>query len=227
MARGSLGVGLMAELIGILGAFGLVVTALSAGVVALLGQRNRHRWGQKRELDRTGGAYRGATVVVPDPAARAPGVVTLAATLGLAWAATTALLFSPAGLLLGWVMTEGVWRTPLAGAPICVVASHGFVVAAALAVGSVSLVRARPGAAVRARAVALWSALHHGAVLLLFAGWMLFDLEAGGVLLALSIVPCGLGVGHAALLRHAAEPTGYREVLEAEPPRETPAFAAS
>lgn len=226
MARGSLGVGLMAELIGILGVFGLVVVALSAGVVALVGHRNRHRWGQKRELDTTGGAYRGATFTVPDPNAHVPGVVTLASTLGLAWAATTALLFSPAGLLLAWVVGAEARVAPLASAPVCLVALHGFVIAAALVAGSLSLMRARPGAAAKARAIALWSALHHGAVLLLFAGWMLVDVEPGGVLLALSVVPCGLGIGHAALLHRAAEQASYREVLDEEPPRAAPPLAA-
>ena len=203
-----------------LAVFGLVVTALSVAVVVLLGHRNRHRWAKTRRMDVGDGAYRGGTVTVADRSASTPSMVTAASTLALIWATLTALVFAPAGLLLAWILSEEA--SAATSVPVALVSLHGLALAVGLVVAAVALLRARPGAARVARRVSTWSIAHHLAVLGAMALIMLVELEMGAMTLALALVPCLLGLGHAVLVGSAADDARR---LDVDPTPTTPVYA--
>ena len=190
---------------------GLTALVGSAIAVGVMSDRYRERWGTRPGPPlRTGDSpYREAET--RDEVLRGvPSVVRLAAATGIGWGVVTLLIFMPGGLLLtalvadGFGGHDGSWVSVLS---VLLVSVHAIPVAFALMVAARAVMRGDGSGRRTARGIASWSSGHHFAVILALMLVTIVEPDLFAVLL-LALLPCFLGLGHALLLRHAADTPG-------------------
>ncbi len=184
---------------------GLAILTLSGVTAFHFARRHAWRWGEvpaSPAVQAGAGAYR-QIALQPMRARGTPAVVPWSAGTGFVWAALTMLVFVPGGLLLTVIVSEASspWGV-LGSASVIAICASGFALAIGMITSGLGLLRCRPHAARKARRVAIWSILHHVAVL---ATMIAIDAVRGddAVLVSMAIVPCILGGLHALAL-HAA-----------------------
>jgi len=190
---------------------GLTALVGSAIAVAVMSHRYRERWGTRpgpplrtgdspyREAETRGEVLRGV-----------PSVVRWAAASGIGWGILTLLIFMPGGFLLVALIADAFgphhasWVSLLS---LLLVSIHAIPVAFALMVAARAVMRGDEEGRRTARGIASWSSGHHFAVILALMLVTIVEPDLFAVLL-LALVPCFLGLGHALLLRQAADTPG-------------------
>ena len=163
----------------------IISLVLGAAVSAALARRHAALWESARAIALPAGRRL-------SPAAGAPALVAVAATLSIALGLMTLVVFAPLGLLLGWLGLAS--PRVLAMVALIALCINGF------GIGTGSL-RAAGALYRRDRDLLLMmarrGAVHHAAVLALFV-------YLDGELAALAAIPCLLGLGLALAYRKIA-----------------------
>lgn len=173
--------------------FAAVFAVLAVAVPFAYGRATQGRWGERVARAELAGAgpYRDGTLVLHERQG-APWWVRLTAGLSGLWGVVTVFVFAPGGLLFVLVSAE---RTPVIALLALLVSLHGFWVGGRLGWSGVRLLKRKELSLVRT--LPLHTALHHAAVLSVFA---LASLGTHDDLVEVTLVPCAIGVAMAPLL---------------------------
>jgi hypothetical protein len=168
-------------------AIAVAFAVVSSGLLVwVIGSRSGDGWWAIEQVRSVGeGVYRAGST--SRTVYRIPIAVRLAIGFSFAWSALTCAFFAPATIAIAWraVVERDTWEA----SALVALLVEGIAFAVALAWTASSLLHGRSRRA--AQLVAIWSLVHHCAVI-----WAFFD----GDLAPYAIALCGLGIAHAALL---------------------------
>ena len=177
----------------------VLAVLIGVAVAAIHGDSRSARWGRRRGRDVHVGAspYREGRSA-PFVTNSAPSGLRVVAGVNAFWGALTGLVFAPAGCL---VVLFAANELKLLVLPLLVVECSGFGLAFGLGVAAARTLRRRDLASVRK--ILTWSMVHHAGVLVVMGLASIMMDEV--VLLAMSVVPCLLGMTFAHLLAQGVE----------------------